>query len=271
MAGEGVRPADAATDPHEGRATPRIAAGIGAMRLLDLSLPTPEENIALDEALLDEVEEGLQPDDVLRLWTPRRTMVVVGRSSRVEREVHLAECQRRRIPILRRSSGGAAIVAGPGCLMYAVVLGYQGREELRMIDRAHRYVLDRLAAALARRLPGVACAGTSDLALDGRKFSGNSLRCKRTHFLYHGTLLCGMPLDQVARCLQPPPRQPAYRGGRDHAQFLTNLPLDQADVKAAVIEAFGANSWQTSWPDQRVAQLVAERYGRPEWTYSYGR
>ncbi len=34
------------------------------------------------------------------------------------------------IPVLRRASGGAAIVIGPGCLMYALVLSYELRPSL---------------------------------------------------------------------------------------------------------------------------------------------
>ena len=56
------------------------------MYLLDLTLPTPAENVALDEALLEAAEAGDCPS-VLRLWEPRETFVVVGRSSRVAEEV----------------------------------------------------------------------------------------------------------------------------------------------------------------------------------------
>src|SRR5262245_42846766 len=118
------------------------------MRLLDLTLPTPAENIALDEALLDAAEAGELADDLLRLWESPQPIVVIGRSSRVAAEVNESACRLRGIPILRRASGGSAIVAGPGCLMYAVVLRYAGREHLRMLNEAHRHVLTLVADAL---------------------------------------------------------------------------------------------------------------------------
>ncbi len=104
------------------------------MRLLDLTLETAEENLALDEALLDEAEAGREPREVLRIWESPRPLVVLGRSSQVSHEVELAFCRQQGIPVLRRASGGAAIVAGPGSLMYAVVLSY---------DVAARAALDR--------------------------------------------------------------------------------------------------------------------------------
>ncbi len=96
-------------------------------------------------------EEGAG-GEVLRLWEPAATMVVLGSSSRLETEVRLAACQNDHVPVLRRSSGGAAIVTGPGCLMYAVVLDLRLRPDLRAIDRAHRYVLNAMAGELGAPL-----------------------------------------------------------------------------------------------------------------------
>ena len=62
------------------------------MQLLDLTYPTPAENLACDEALLDEAEAGERADEVLRLWESPQPMVVVGRSSHVAAEVRRDEC-----------------------------------------------------------------------------------------------------------------------------------------------------------------------------------
>ena len=58
------------------------------MNYLDLTFPTPEENLACDEALLDWCEAGDGPE-VLRFWEPQQHFVVVGYSNRVEREVNV--------------------------------------------------------------------------------------------------------------------------------------------------------------------------------------
>jgi lipoate-protein ligase A len=235
------------------------------MRYLDLTLPTAAENLALDEALLEEAERAGCPLETLRVWEPAEPMVVVGRSSRIDVEVHRDECGRRGIPILRRSSGGAAIVTGPGCLMYALVLSYQRRPELRLVDHAHRFVLGRVASALRPLVPNVTCRGTSDLAVGDLKFSGNSVRCKRDHFLYHGTILYDFPLDLIDQCLAMPSRQPDYRGGRAHQGFVTNLPLPPGTVRAALIAAWDATQPCTEWPRAATHRLAAEKYNSPEW------
>jgi lipoate-protein ligase A len=213
------------------------------VKLLDLTLPTPAENLALDEALLEHAESGAEPCEVLRLWESPEPMVVLGRSSRVADEVDEEQCRRLGLPVLRRGSGGASVVIGPGCLMYAVVLSYQLHPQVQMINQAHCYSLGILGAAVRRLVPAATCCGTSDLAVDGRKFSGNSLRCKRTHLLYHGTLLYDFPLSLISDCLKTPPRQPEYRRGRRHEDFVMNLPVTADQLRQVLIA-----EWQADTP-----------------------
>jgi lipoate-protein ligase A len=171
--------------------------------------------------------------------------------------------------VLRRASGGASIVAGPGCLMYALILDLRRRPQARAVDQAHRLVLGRLASALAKHVPGVCCRGTSDLALGDRKFSGNSMRIRREHVLYHGTLLYAFDCGLIAACLKAPPRMPAYRQGRSHADFVTNVPLDRGQLIHAVCEAWSAMEPLPRWPRVRMAALVEQKYSQTAWNLRF--
>ena len=235
------------------------------MKLLDLTLDSPAENLALDEALLEQAEAGQGPDDVLRLWESPQTAVIIGRSSRINDEVDLAACERESIPVLRRCSGGTSVVIGPGCLMYAVVLSYERNPGLRMVDVAHRYVLGKVADAVKQFVPSATFQGTSDLTLDNRKFSGNSLRCKRDHLLYHGTLLCDFSLDLIGRWLKAPPRQPEYRRQRSHEEFIINLGLAPGLLRDALADHWHAKDVLEAWPELLTSQLVTQRYLQPTW------
>lgn len=248
------------------------------MQRLEITLPTPAENVALDEALLEWAEDENPEWEFLRLWESPQPVVVVGRSSRVEKEVAEAACRERDIAILRRSSGGAAIAAGPGCLMYALVLSYKLRPELKDIRRAHTEILNRFSRSLQQSLAGVgivAQAGTSDLVFVAtgspalRKFSGNSLRAKRSHLLYHGTLLYNFDLRLIETCLQLPPRQPDYRDQRPHSDFVMNLPLTRPVIVEAVDRAWPTQGKLTEWPAARVAGLVADRFGCAKWNLEF--
>jgi lipoate-protein ligase A len=237
---------------------------------LPLTLETPAENLALDEALLDAAIAGELAGEVLRLWEPSRPFVVLGRSSKPT-EVRMAACQADGVPVLRRPSGGATVVAGCGCLMYAVLLDLRQRPQLRHVDRAHEFVLGALAGALSPLAPGVALAGTSDLTLaqpngePARKFSGNSLRLKRDWLLYHGTILYNFSLDRIARWLDKPLRTPDYRGQRDHTEFVTNFPATRHQLTVALLDAWHADEPLVEWPQHRTQTLANERYTKLDW------
>ena len=150
--------------------------------------------------------------------------------------------------------------------MYSLVLSYQRRPALRMLQQAHEFVLGRIADALSEVVPGVQFLGTSDLALDNqKKFSGNSMRCRRSHLLYHGTLLYAFPLELIRTCLAMPPRQPDYRQGRSHTDFVANLPVARETLRRCLIEAWQPEEEMDDWPRPETEQLAADTYGRDKW------
>lgn len=242
------------------------------MHLLSLTLDTLAENLALDEALVEAADAGELPGNLLRLWEISQEGVVLGRSSVAEVEVNLEACRRAQVPVLRRTSGGGTVLAGKGCLMYAVVLDFATYPQLRMVDQAHRYVLDHMARMLLPHLPEVTHAGTSDLALESaaaalaQKFSGNAIRKKRDHLLYHGTLLYDFDISRIAQLLATAVRTPEYRQERTHEQFVTNLPLTREVLVNALVEGWRATEVVTDWPVRRVGEILKAKYqDNPEW------
>jgi lipoate---protein ligase len=255
---------------------------------------SPHENLAWDEAIVELADVVSESDDsgfdvanhteTLRIWEFASPTVVLGRSSRVAQEVNLPYCEQTGIPVLRRSSGGSTIVAGPGCLMYSLLLVYRKRPECRSIDVAHRVVMKGLRQAVGQTLETfgldqkVEWLGTCDLTIGEKKFSGNALRCKRNVMLYHGTILLNMPLDWIYRALLQPPRQPTYRKQRDHQSFVQNLlPEGFSDVipfRINLVESlrscWGAlESWDRfPWIDsldQKCQDLLRDRYLDTNW------
>ncbi len=123
------------------------------MKLCDLTLGTPEENLACDEALLDLCEAG-ESDEVLRLWALPKYFVVLGYANRAATEVNLAFCRQFGIPVLRRCTGGGTVLQGPGVLNYSLILRTDNSGSCHSISAANRFVLERHRDALAKLLLG---------------------------------------------------------------------------------------------------------------------
>ena len=189
----------------------------------------PEEHLARELEILHSLETGTT-GDCYRLWEATRPVVVVGRSTTVFDHVDLDACRADGVEVLRRSSGGGAVVLGPGCLNYAIAVSLVSRPELADVAGSFCAILGQVAASLC--VPGVSTAGHADFSFNGRKVSGNAQRRGRHALLHHGTLLYDFDPRCAVRYLKEPARQPAYRAGRPHAEFLGNLPLSARLIRA---------------------------------------
>jgi lipoate---protein ligase len=234
------------------------------MDFLDLTLDTAAANLAADEALLIAAETGAGPE-LLRVWEWSRPAVVLGSGCRLADDVDEVNCGADGVPILRRSSGGGTVLLGRGCLLFTLILDYRRSPRLEGIASSYGYILDRIREALPDVAPGAELVGTSDLAVAGRKFSGNAQQRKRTHLLHHGTLLYDFDLPGIGRYLRAPDRQPDYRAGRSHADFLMNLPAGAEALKRRLRAVWNADEPLPAWPEDRVAALVRDKYAVREW------
>lgn len=239
------------------------------MTCCDLTLSSPEENLACDEALLDLCDEGAS-GEVLRFWEPAQYFVAVGYANKVASEVNTPFCRRHALPILRRCSGGGTVLQGPGCLNYSLILELAEQSPVQTITATNHYVLERHRAALAPLLPvPVEAQGQTDLALGGRKFSGNAQRRKRRALLFHGSLLLDFDLALIEQALPLPSKQPDYRANRAHADFLTNLQLPAREIKTALTQAWRTAESPCAVPLERIGRLVREKYACPDWNLRF--
>ena len=92
----------------------------------------------------------------------------------------------------------------------------------------------------------------------------------RGHLLYHGTVLYDFDIALIGRGLKVAPRQPEYRQGRDHHDFVTNVPIDVSRFTADLCTAFGVSGQaDAGFLAGRVAELRRERYDCEAWHFRH--
>jgi lipoate-protein ligase A len=233
------------------------------IQFLDLTLPSPAQNLACDEALLDACDAGTSPQS-LRFWESTHYFAVVGFSNQADREINVEACRREGVPIYRRCSGGGAVLQGPGCLNYTLVLRIDETGPLASIASTNRHIMERHAQALSRALNVSArVRGITDLAVGELKFSGNAQRRKRHALLFHGTFLLNFDLARLERLLQFPSQQPDYRQNRPHGAFVKNLGVSRHVIQSALRHEWNADSEMGDVPD--CDALVREKYETDAW------
>ncbi len=261
----------------------RGAFKLAIVQFLDWSFDDPAHNLAGDEALLESAASGEsvasnknatsgESGAILRFWESPRYFVTLGYTNKAAIEANLPACQAQKVPVLRRCSGGGTVLQGPGCLNYALIYPIETGQALN-VTATNDFVMQTNRRAFEAALgKSVELAGHTDLAIEGRKFSGNAQKRKTTYFLFHGTILLDFDLDLVQKLLLPPSKEPDYRARRSHLEFIRNLDISREKVKKSLCKAWNATQPAQVWPRQElevVEKLVEEKYRHDAWNFKF--
>jgi lipoate-protein ligase A len=197
------------------------------MSLIDhvLSVSMPEDSplpigiYDFDRELIEATRADRRPR--FRVYPFEEVVVVLGRGSAPEVELNTGILRAHEVPVLRRPGGGCAVVLDPGNVIVSVVLPTEDfRDNKRWFDALTRWLIEGL-----RRIgiDGVYHDGVSDLVLDDRKIAGSCIHRRKDSLYYSAALLVQPDIEQVGHYLRHPPREPDYRRGRSHADFMASL------------------------------------------------
>jgi lipoate---protein ligase len=111
--------------------------------------------------------------------------------------------------------------------------------------------------------------GTSDLTIDGKKFSGNAQRRKKRCLLFHGSFLLNFDIPLVSEILRMPPQQPLYRQNRNHDAFIRNIPVERSVIERELVRVWNARTALDIEIKRKVldttAELVRTKYSTGDW------
>lgn len=248
------------------------------MRFLLHTCAQPAEDLALEEAIQLGLEEGASPP-TWRLWQATAPAVILGTGQEHEKEVDLPAARAAGVPVLRRHSGGGAVLIGPGAINYSGFFFIKDLPGAETITGAMQAGLRPVIAALKTLGVEATYAGLSDLVVTGnpdaqaRKIAGHAQARKRTSVLVHGTLLADPAWELLEKVLRFPTRPPEYRAARGHRAFLTSLrglgaPHTMhafAQAMAAAIQAGTPAAHPEPAELSKAAALLADKYARAEW------
>jgi lipoate-protein ligase A len=180
--------------------------------------------MAVDEAILDAVTEGLAPP-TLRLYRWEAPAISLGRFQDELRGVDIAACAEQGVDLVKRPTGGRGVLHGTdqtvGIALPIAYLGAPGpvvAESYRVLSRGFREgltvlgILSEGAACERRTARGGDCFAVrseSDLLSSGEKLAG-SAQCRRNGTLLQQTSLRHRPPRISPERLFRGPVAPAY-------------------------------------------------------------
>ena len=182
------------------------------MIFLILETKNPYRNLAIEEYLFSHCE-----DDVFMLWQNEPT-VVIGKNQNPYAEINLDFLRDRGIHVARRITGGGAVYHDLGNVNYTFI---SEKRDTGGLDFA-RFTLP-IIEALASVGVTATLTGRNDLAIDGRKFSGNAQHESGGRVLHHGTLLFNSDLDALSSVLTVDAEKIQSKGVKSTRSRVTNL------------------------------------------------
>ncbi|MHB9035771.1 MAG: lipoate--protein ligase family protein [Armatimonadota bacterium] len=221
----------------------RLICSSGDIEVIRWSELTVEMNLAVDEQLAQCA--GRTGRRILRLWWGSNVTAVLGCGDKTEEVLDIDECKRRGVGWVKRVTGGGTVLQTPGVFNYSYTAPSYGRMDM---PRVFESGAELVVKALAQFGVSAQQCGTSDVAVDNLKISGNAQARKWHAVLLHGTLLVDIDRELMEAVLRHPHKEPDYRNGRKHSDFVVTLgglgvAASEAQVEnafaSAAIEVFG--------------------------------
>ncbi|MCE5322041.1 lipoate--protein ligase family protein [bacterium] len=215
----------------------------GNLEVIRWSEPSVDANLKIDAQFAQCAARS--GNRTVRLWWGSGPTIVLGCGDKPELALNLDECRKRGIEWVRRITGGGTVLQTPGVFNYSYTAPSGGRMDM---DRVFRQGADLIIKVLARFGVNAWQRGVSDVAVGELKVSGNAQARKWKSILLHGTLLVDIDRKLMEDVLKYPSKEPDYRDGRSHSDFIVTLKelgafsdpviLEKAFASAAV-EVFG--------------------------------
>lgn len=254
-------------------------------RLIDSGPGPGALNLALDEAIFRSVRDGVSPP-TLRFYAWSAPTLSLGYTQDRARDVNLEACSARGIAVVRRITGGRAVLHDRE-VTYSVCAPAGASLFGTGLEVAYRTVAAGLVAGL-RQLGLAAVAGLRDptrrgrhpgcfaasarheIEVGGRKIVGSAQRRVRGAFLQQGSILLESHETLLGQVLLPgAAAAPGKMAGL--AEFLPHCPT--YDAVAAAIAAGCERAWGVTFLAGALCraetllarELEGRRYGSEEW------
>ena len=239
------------------------------MKYIDWKETDPQINLAFEEYVFNQMD---QDESYFLLWQ-NDNAVIVGKHQNTIEEINQEYIRENDIKVVRRLSGGGAVYHDLGNLNFTFIVNDRGREQIDF-----QTFTRPLVEALKTLGVNAEFNSRNDIAIDGKKFSGNSQYAKRGRILHHGTILFNSNLATIQSALKVKKDKIESKGIKSVKSRVTNITdyLDETytmeDFKAALLKAMFANDnlekiTLSNEEIQAIERLKTEKYATWDWNY----
>jgi lipoate---protein ligase len=175
--------------------------------------------MSIDINILEAVRNGAEK--AFCTWEPENIMVITGRGGNPDKEVFMEQCRLDKVPVIRRRTGGGTVVLAPGMLVFSLAAIISTPLAVKKYtEQINLISIDFLEEIGVRNL---CLRGLADICIGEKKILGSGMYMSKNFLFFQGSILVNPDLDLLDRYLLHPPKEPEYRKGRKHSDFVTSL------------------------------------------------
>lgn len=162
-----------------------------------------------------------QESDKFLIWIPDKSYIVLGASNKPDNSIEESMVLHDNISVLKRRTGGQTVMLTPNNLVISAVITDENVMKPKdVFNRFNDIVIDAIEKDHHVKF---STRGISDIALGEKKIMGSSMYRNKEKLFYHAVLNFDEPSTTFQKYLKHPSKEPDYRIGRSHAEFVTSL------------------------------------------------
>lgn len=169
------------------------------------------------------------------VWQPEETVIVLGQSNSIDSALFSDAVAKDGLRVTKRPSGGETVILTSSTVAFTIAKRFPVmipfREYFRMVNGVVIAGLEELGVSR------LGSKGISDITIGNRKILGSSMRKVNDKLVYHAVLNLSEDPAIFGRYLCHPGREPDYRAGRSHSEFVTSMAVEGYHFEAVEVMA----------------------------------
>lgn len=162
-----------------------------------------------------------QDDYSVFVWRPESTSLVLGQSNHPESSLITENVIQDQIPVYKRPSGGETVILTNNMLVVSVAFQVKSLQNPKIYFEKINHAI--IQALESQGVQGLYQRGISDISIHQKKILGSSIYRTTEKMFYHAVLNISENIDTISKYIAHPAKEPDYRQGRTHKEFVTSL------------------------------------------------
>jgi lipoate---protein ligase len=236
------------------------------IRLLETGHRSAFYNMALDQALMSKVEDSIP---ILRLYGWKPPAVSIGYFQSLEEEVNVRTCKNLGIDVIRRITGGGAVLHE-----HELTYSFITKKYPTNIMESYELICEPVIMCLREFGFDAKFSPLNDIIVDDKKVSGNAQTRKKNILLQHGTILLDVDIDKMFTVLKVPAEKLKDKIIQDVKARVVGLNKAYEEVSVGLQKSFSRKFGIEIFKDDvktdeeiEAKILQKHKYSSDDWNY----